>query len=475
MGFYKFLHKILCILLILSVFCVLIEAILYSRKRGFTMQELYASFPHPTEQASEPIYSCSDGRYLLIYRNTNQADYETYLQTLTADGFALIMQTERNGNCYSAFQKHLTVGVYYSPCDRTLRVTFDKLNALPPYQKPKTDFESGKTVFYCFENDQALIDCGMCLLIQCPDNSFFVVDSGHYFQFNDNDRIHQFMRERTPNGKKIVINGWLITHSHTDHVSKLMDFLRYNCDDVVIEGFYWNLLEDDYDLPVWDEEERTFNARLRKLLNDRTAIPKYKLQAGQRFFIRNLTFDVLCTQEDVYPQRIADFNDSSVVVTVEADGNRIFIPGDASNIESDILESRYGKTLKSDIVQISHHGHFGLTENVYKLIDADLAVFPITEIKFWEEHPRIQANRTAIALAKEYFISSNGTVRVPLPYSEKTVQQLPDETFEDFEKIRRLWGYDYTDEFKKELYEKYLKLGGSPEKANLPVNYKGFI
>ncbi len=439
------------------------------------MQELYASFPHPAEQPSEPIYPCSDGRYLLVYRKKNQADYESYLQALSAAGFSLAMQTECNQNRYAALQKHLTLGVYYSPCDRTLRVSFDKLNTLPPCVKPEQDFESGKTVFYCFENDQSLIDCGMCLLIQCPDNSFFVVDSGHYFQFNDNDRIHQFLRDRTPQGEKIVINGWLITHSHTDHISKLMDFLRYNCDDVVIEGFYWNLLEDDYDLPVWDEEERGFNAKLRQMLNSLTDIPKYKLQAGQRFYIRNLTFDVLCTQEDVYPQKITDFNDSSVVVTVEADGSRIFIPGDASGKESEILEHRYGETLKSDIVQIAHHGHFGLSEEAYRLIDADLAVFPITEIKFWEEYDRIQADRTAIELAEEYFISSNGTVCVPLPYSKETARQLPDETFEDFAKIRRLWGYDYTDEYKRELYEKYLRLSGSPEKVNLPVNYKGFI
>ena len=258
------------------------------------MQELFSRFPLPAGQADEPVYNCSDGRMLLFYRDKSESDYHAYVERLIADGFALRMQTETGGSRYAALQKEITLGVSYAPCDRTLRVTADKLNALPPAERPDEAYESGKTVFYCFENDQTLIDCGMCLLLQCPDHSFFVVDSGHYFQFNDNDRLHKFMRERTPAGQKIVINGWLITHSHTDHVAKLMDFLRYNCDGVVIEGFYWNLIDDDYDLPCWDREERAFNTILRQMLNRLTDIPKYKLQAGQRFYIRNLCFDVLC-------------------------------------------------------------------------------------------------------------------------------------------------------------------------------------
>ena len=439
------------------------------------MKELLSCFPLPAQQPDEPAYNCSDGRFLLIYKNRSQDDYENYLDRLAADGFSVKMQTENAQNCYAALQKDVTLGVYYSPCDQTLRITADKRNALPPCKASDLVKKDGQTVFYCFENDQTLIDCGMCLLLQCPDKSFFVVDSGHYFQFNDNDRLHRFMRERTPAGQKIVVNGWLITHSHTDHVAKLMDFLRYNCDDVVIEGFYWNLLDDDYDLPCWDREEHAFNTQLRRMLNGLTDIPKYKVQAGQRFYIRSLCFDVLCTHEDVYPQKLDDFNDTSVVVAVEVDGCRLLIPGDASAKESAILEARYGETLKSDVVQIAHHGHSGLSENAYRLIDAALCVFPITEIKFWEEYPRLAANRTAIALADEYYISSNGTVAVPLPYQKGAVTQLPDETCEDFAKISRLWGYDYTDEYKQKLYDKYLQMSGDGEKPNLPIDHIGFI
>jgi hypothetical protein len=64
---------------------------------------------------------------------------------------------------------------------------------------------------------------------------------------------------------------------------------------------------------------------------------------------------------------------------------------------------------------------------------------------------------------------------VPLPYKKGTVTTLPDETFEDFGKIERLWGYTYTDERKKGLYDIFLSNGGSLDDATLPVRYEGIF
>ncbi len=329
-----------------------------------------------------------------------------------------------------------------------------------------------ETAFYAFENDHSLIDCGMCLIIQCPDYSFFVVDSGHYLQPNDNDRLHKFMRERTPEGEKIVINGWFITHAHTDHISKLFDFVKYNCDDVIIEGFYMNLLPDNYVIDDWGREEQVANERLKILLNS-LGIPKITLKTWDKVKIRNLNIDVLYTWENAYPRKIEDFNDSSTVIMLEAEGTRIFIPGDASGIASDYLEKNYGKRLKCDIVQISHHGHFGLSENVYRLLNAPTAVFPVTRIKYDEEYLRFSANRVAVEIAKECFITSDGTVKFKLPYTVGEAEKFRDETFEDFKKIKRLWGYEYTAEYKKELFDLFIKNGGVLENYLLPVDYEG--
>lgn len=436
------------------------------------MTDLFDKFTQFRAEADSPVYDCRENCYLKYYENVTSDEFESWLNTMLADGFALVQKNELSSNIYALLKKdELQVTAYFTPCDSTLRITVSE--NMPVALHEELEYEKKcQPAFYCFENDHALIDCGMCLMLQCSDYSFIIVDSGHYFQFNDNDRIHKFMRERTPQGQKIVVSGWFITHAHTDHTCKFMDFLRYNCDDVVIEGIYSNLLPYEYEEPRWGDEEKFLSAKLFRQL-EKLDVPKYKLHSGETFYIRDVKFDVLGTHEDIYPKHIRDYNDSSCVLMLTAENSRIFVPGDASALASEKLEARYGTDLKCDVVQVAHHGHFGLSKHAYELLNAPLAVFPITRIKFDEELPRVEANPTILELAEKYYISSDGTVKVPLPFDINTVEQLPDESFEDFEKIRNLWGYTYTDERKKELYDIFLEHGGDLDKFVLPASYKG--
>ncbi len=418
-------------------------------------------------------YSCGDGCFMHLYGGADKAVYEKYIEVLEADGFSVEQKNEIDGNLFAALKKDIQANVLFTPCDGKIRITACGKDLSPNLEKTECEGDN-KTTFYAFENDQTLIDCGMCLMVQCPDYSFFVVDSGHYFQMNDNDRIHKFMRERTPDGQKIVINGWFITHAHTDHISKLIDFLKYNTDDVVIEGFYHNILPIEYPYQRDNHEETEMAEKLLAILEKYPA-PVYKLHTGQRFYIRNLSLDVLYTHEDAFPERLTDYNDSSTVLMMKAEGSKVFIPGDAAELAGRVIEERYSAALKCDVVQIAHHGHTGLSENCYTLLNADLAIFPVTRIMFDGDLPRHSANRKAIELANSHYITGDGTVCVPLPYERETVTALPDETFEDFEKIKRIWRYVYSEERKQELYDIFIAHGGNPDELVLPTSKFGWI
>lgn len=422
---------------------------------------------------AERLYDCRENCFMALYKDVDFAGAEQWLNELESNGFKTVQHNENNGNVFDLLERDgLHITALYTPCDSSLRVTAGE-NPVPPNAEAKCSGSSG-TVFYGFENDHTYIDCGMCLLVQCPDNSFFVVDSGHYFQFNDNDRIHKFMRDRTPKGEKIVVSGWLITHAHSDHISKLMDFLKYNCDDVVIEGFYSNLMDPKYDVDGdWDDEEVLLSLKLFRQL-DGLDIPKYKLHSGMRFTLRNLSFEVLCTHEDHFPSKVPDYNDSSCAVMMSVGGTKVFIPGDASALSSAVLEVRYGEMLRCDVVQVAHHGHGGLSKRAYEFLGARIAVFPITRIMFDEEYPKLEANRRLIEIAEKYFITSDGTVCIPFPLKTEDIKVLPDETFEDFAKIKNQWGYSYSGERIDELYEIYKKNGGDLNKEVLPVKKEGF-
>lgn len=416
-------------------------------------------------------FKCSEDCTLIYYENSTRVEAEEYVSRLKADGYILNQQNETDGNLFALLTGEKTVTVFYTPCDASVRVTCSD-SPVPPV----SDGCKGekRTTFFAFENDQTIIDCGMCLLVQCPDSSFFVVDSGHYFQMNDNDRIHKFMRERTPDGRKIVINGWLVTHGHTDHISKLIDFLAYNTDDVIIEGFYHNLLPPDYPNDEWCEEEKNVAARLLRIF-DRTDIPVYRVHTGQRFSLRNLSFEVMSTFEDVFPDYIEDYNDSSCAVMLSAEGSRVFIPGDAAVGASGMLEKRFPAALACDIVQVSHHGHTGLSAECYRRMNASAAVFPVTEIMHRGDMKVHEADRVCVSLAKENYVTGNGTVCIPLPYSFGDTTVLPDETLEDFGKIKRIWHYVYPEDFMQEIYDEFIKNGGRPQELLIPARPFGWI
>lgn len=441
------------------------------------MNEIFNEFTQPAFDCIGE-YDCREACFMRAFSGVTADGFEAYAAALEKEGFSAVQKRSLENNLFAAFVGAVQVNLLFTPCDGILRVTASKKNQLPELECKKTECrktENGKTVFYGFESDQTLIDCGMCLLVQCPDSSFFVVDSGHYFQMNDNDRIHKFMRERTPEGEKIVVNGWFITHAHTDHIAKLIDFLKYNCDDVVIEGFYQNLIRADYPTDSDNYEEPQMAQKLFDIF-DKTDIPVYKLHTGMRFYIRNLTFDVLCTHEDIFPGHIDDYNDSSCVLMMEAEGSKVFIPGDAAVKSSNVLENRYSaKTLKCDVCQVAHHGHTGLGRHCYELLSPDAAVFPVTRIFYEAELSRHEANRFVVDNASQVFVTGDGTAVFELPYKPGAAFALPDETFEDFEKIKRLWKYEYSEERKKELYELFLANGGSAEKLLLPTSPRGWI
>lgn len=415
----------------------------------------------PFGTPSEPAYDCGDGSYMLLARDKTKEDMDSFVKTAGKSGFEVFDETSFGKNFYTTLIKDgLFLHVYFCDCEGTLRVVADEKNEKYLTSVPSVERKC-QTSLWQFEVDHSLIDCGMCYIIRCCDGSFFIIDSAHVYSIHDNDRIYKFLRERTPRGEKIKIAGWFFSHGHVDHIGKFCDFLKYNCDDVEIDALYYNFVPLTHpDNIYWEVSDKIFQANFDKLVAQYPNIKKVKLHSGQHFFVKNLEFRVLCTHEDVYPQNLQNFNDSSTMLMMYADSATVSFPGDAGHIESDIVTSRFGSLLKCDIMQAAHHGHFGTTALFYELSDADVIMFPTTQIKFDEEYEAREINREAVAISDECYIASNGTVQLDLPYEKGTAKHFDDETFEDFDGIYNLWGYTYTDERKAELKAQFIAGGG---------------
>lgn len=410
-----------------------------------------------------PDYDCNNGAFLRVIEDADAEQLAKAVQNAADAGFHTFARNQLEDNEYvTAVRSDALAHIYYVPSEKKLRLIVDPNTTL--FDPAPTPYERRcKAKLWQFETDHTFIDCGMCFIIQNVDNSFFVIDSGHYLQPNDHRRIYRFLRERTPYGEKVVIAGWFFSHGHDDHVCQFMEFLKDQYADVTVERLYYNMIcPYGRDSHYWKESNKKIAYDFEKAAEG-SGIPIVKLHSGQRFYVRNLCIDVLCTHEDVYPNSFENYNDSSTVLMIETDGCRISIPGDAGGFESDVLTGRFTeKTLRCDVMQQAHHGHFGTSPEYYRLSNAKVVLFPTTQIKFEEELPNYEANRVAIELADEYHVSSNGTVEVPIPYVPCTVKALRDETFENFDRIQALWGYTYTDEYKQALFDEYLRRSGLP-------------
>lgn len=404
-------------------------------------------------------YDCGKGCEMLLFENCTKEEFDLQCSIIEKSGCVLYDSHEIK-NCYfNTYISDKVIHIYYCENEKKMRFIADPNKNL--FNKsPENCQKTHSTTLWQFEVDHSLIDCGMCYIVRCCDGSFFVIDSAHMYSVNDDIRIIEFLKKQS-GGKKPVVSGWFFSHSHDDHVSKFNDIIDYHKDEIEIEAVYYNFPSVTHrDSIHWNECNKAVTTRFEKTMRDNPDIKCINLHAGQHFYIRNLEFTVLCTHEDVYPNSIKDYNNSSTSLIMTAEGSKVLFPGDSA-IESDkVIVSRWGDYLKCDVVQVSHHGHTGTSPEFYRLADAECALFAVTVIKFDEEFPRQESNRVAVEIAKEYHIASNGTAEIPLPYKFGQTKIYPDETFEDFNGIYWLWTYEYTDERKEQLYRDFLKRRG---------------
>lgn len=400
----------------------------------------------PSIDSLMPAFVNTEGANVELYSNVDMDVFESYSVKLVNEGFAFYDSHLIQNNFHRTFYNNdILVQLYYNGCDGSMRIVADENTTLYKRKADTAFSRKSDSALFQFETDHSWIDCGMCYIVKCADNNFFIIDSAHHYSRDDHNRIHKFLRERTPEGEKTVISGWFLSHAHHDHVEKFMDFLKAGFEDTVIECIYYNFPTPEHrDYPAWTESDRDEVIKFSSFISSISDIPKVTLHTGEHFYIRNLEFEVLLTHEDILPAyNIKNENESSTVLMMTVSGSKTLFLGDCGSAASEVLMNRYGDYLKSDIVQIAHHGHDGAPAELYELVNARAALFPTTQIKYDEDFPVREGNRRAVELCDEYYISSNGTVEIKLPYVKGQTTIHPDETHEDFKKIRSLWGYVY--------------------------------
>ena len=318
-----------------------------------------------------------NGTQLLIYKADSQA-CDAYLAVLEAAGYGLHAQNEIDGNRYfTCVGNGATVTVMDTPAMGTVRVSVDPVEYRIPTAAETVNAVVQPSVTLLglegYETSGSPTQTGLSLLYQLSDGSFIVVDGGHN-KVAASGQIYRTMRKLAPDPNKITVAAWIITHSHNDHAGAFISFRRNYASSVTVEKVLVNFPgEGQY------VSSSTGTSYRDNVLAEAARLPGaeiIKVHPGQILHLRDAEIEILYTLDLYEPQTLTDFNDSSIVCTVTLGGQRMLVTGDCGVMTSGILCRLYDEALRCDIVQMSHHGYAGATEELYREVDPLYVLWP---------------------------------------------------------------------------------------------------
>ena len=159
--------------------------------------------------------------------------------------------------------------------------------------------------------------------------------------------------------------AWIMTHPHVDHISGFTSLIAGEEDSLWPKKVYYNF--HSLELAVKEDANEAYTLRDFLKVESRIADRAVLVREGDTFGVDELKFTVLQSYEPEAPIVNGDVtgNENSLVFRVEGPRKSVLFLGDTGPMGGDRLYQRHWKELKSDFVQMAHHGHSGVGVEVY--------------------------------------------------------------------------------------------------------------
>ncbi len=334
-----------------------------------------------------------DSRMQLVY-DTSVEEFERYAEVLRAWG-ASLSEAARDARLISyRFRAANASGyLYHSVLRRETRIITDETpeSCLPEdfgYSYAKRADEHTRLYIYGLhmdpnglnlcDNNNTASNCGMFLILKLADDGVMIIDGGGHPQMNEvaGRELDRFLHEitHTPENGRVRIANWFITHDHGDHFNGFARFLLNYHDRYDLERVMFHLCA----IHLPPNIKRIFGELIPSWY---PSVKYYKPHTGETVRLSDASIEVLYTPEDGVNAPDAtyasgDGNDNSTCLSIRFDGSRALVIGDAYFHAAGVLLCNCTEEkLRSDIVQISHHGLNDLGV-LYSHAGASLALYP---------------------------------------------------------------------------------------------------
>ena len=326
-------------------------------------------------------YDAGQSSKTYVTSNATASSYTTICKGLETNGFKKYTTNKIGNNEFATYlTKSQIVHVMYLPNRKEVRTAVDK----------RGTGESGFALTglsgdnkYTKTTNSEMIVCdisnsdwpgGMCIIFKLSDGRFFIIDAGMGGKLADNRKwigsssgwIYATLSKFAKDPKNIQVAGWLITHVHSDHAGGLYDMaLGYHGatnagKHTVMPKEVTKYIKIDkliYNQPATTKFGRNgWMSTIIKAFNVKNVV---KAHPGQVFYAADLKLTVYGAQDLMLEKSgsSGDLNDFSVVSRAEFNGKSVLLLGDSDTIPNPRLAALYKETLKSDMLQLAHHGY----------------------------------------------------------------------------------------------------------------------
>ena len=388
-------------------------------KGGTPASELYiAGQGYANEQPLE------NENLMQAVSGTTAAEFSAYLQKLAKSGFESEFYREANDNLFASYIKEdVRVYAYFMSRTGEARIVKEDANmsvSLSDFSYTYTPTAGEQSVIYQFAVEMAdethtkedgYKNNGMLYIIKLADNSVVIIDGAQYNQFPEARRkaLLSFLREitGTPTTEKIKIAAWYITHAHSDHHAGMRRFFDAYHQQLDLERVVWGFPSfnlDHEEIAAQAEEFGRITTVINKYYTGDDAPTFLRLHTGQVFTLADVSFEIIYSHEDGVDAttgitKISDFNDTSTVARVTIGGQTMLFLADSHYkcAEPTMMKNWSAEYLKSDAMQLAHHGLYEL-DDIYKLIQAEIVFVPQSEYAI----VTVASRKAALDVARSY-------------------------------------------------------------------------
>ena len=235
-------------------------------------------------------------------------------------------------------------------------------------------------------------------------------------------------------GERPHVDAWFVTHPHSDHALALFTLLHEQRQAFTLGTLYAHFPErrvleegEPGAVYVWDQYQE-----LRPLFEKK----EHVLREGERFDVGDTSWEVLYTSDPSFIHNAS--NNSSCVLRMKTEGVSVLFLGDLGVEGGEKLLRMHGTALKSDIVQMAHHGQSAVKMDVYQAVQPKMCLWCAPKW-LWDNNQgcrgydsgqwdilRVREEMARLGV-RRHVIAQNGTARLTL--ERGTVSVVCDDPF----------------------------------------------